>query len=119
MEVGMMKFVLVGIGEILWDILPLGRQLGGAPANFAYHAHSLGEEGIVISSVGDDELGKEIHSTLKTLELVLDFITIDETHPTGTVSVMVDWSYPVLVDSLGLTDQAARAYSISYLTGDI
>jgi len=86
----MKKFALIGIGEILWDILPSGRQLGGAPANFAYHAHSLGEEGIVVSSVGQDGLGKEIQNKLKALGLVLDFITIDKTHPTGIVSVMID-----------------------------
>ena len=51
------KPVVVGLGEILWDLLPEGRQLGGAPANFAYHCHALGAEGLVVSAVGEDEDG--------------------------------------------------------------
>jgi fructokinase len=85
-----MKYRLVGIGEILWDVLPSGRKLGGAPANFAYHAHSLGEIGVVVSRVGSEDLGDEIRNALKGLGIVPDFITIDEIHPTGTVSVEVD-----------------------------
>jgi fructokinase len=85
-----MKYRLVGIGEILWDVLPSGRKLGGAPANFAYHANSLGEIGIVVSRVGNEDLGDEIRTALKGLGIVPDFITIDEIHPTGTVSVKVD-----------------------------
>ena len=54
------KKVIVGIGEILWDMLPGGKALGGAPANFAYHAQRLGEEGWAVSAVGDDPLGAEI-----------------------------------------------------------
>ena len=85
-----MKYRLVGIGEILWDVLPSGRKLGGAPANFAYHAHSLGEIGIVVSRVGNEDLGDEIRNALKGLGIAPDFITIDEIHPTGTVSVEID-----------------------------
>ena len=55
-----MKKVIVGIGEILWDLLPSGKALGGAPANFAYHASRLGEEGWAVSAIGDDALGREI-----------------------------------------------------------
>ena len=55
-----MKKVIVGIGEILWDMLPSGKALGGAPANFAYHAMRLGEEGWAVSAVGGDALGREI-----------------------------------------------------------
>jgi len=82
-----MRFKLAGVGEVLWDLLPGGRQLGGAPANFAYHACALGAEGHVISRVGRDELGREIISRLQKLGVPVDCIEIDETLPTGTVSV--------------------------------
>lgn len=54
------KPVVVGIGELLWDMLPTGKKAGGAPINFVYHASRLGAEGYAISAVGDDELGHEI-----------------------------------------------------------
>ena len=50
------KPVVVGIGELLWDMLPTGRKAGGAPINFVYHASRLGAEGYAISAVGDDKL---------------------------------------------------------------
>ncbi|MHC4705964.1 MAG: hypothetical protein ACYS8I_02610 [Planctomycetota bacterium] len=53
-------FTIVGLGEILWDMLPDGKKLGGAPANFAYHAQALGTRGVVVSCIGNDGLGKEI-----------------------------------------------------------
>jgi fructokinase len=58
------KPLVVGIGEILWDILPSGRQMGGAPANFAFHARALGAESIIVSAVGDDEPGQELFEEL-------------------------------------------------------
>ena len=58
---------VVGIGEVLWDLLPAGKQLGGAPANFAFHAGQLGAEAYVVSRVGDDELGREILARLDAL----------------------------------------------------
>lgn len=82
--------VVVGIGEVLWDLLPSGKQLGGAVMNFAYHAQALGAEGIVVSCVGDDELGHEILARLKALGMSRDFVAIDPNHPTGTVDVAVD-----------------------------
>jgi fructokinase len=84
------KYVLVGLGEILWDMLPDGKKLGGAPTNFAYHAQALGGKGVVVSCVGDDELGKEILDKLDVLGLEKTFIAIDKEHPTGTVTVEVD-----------------------------
>lgn len=84
------RFVLVGLGEILWDMLPDGKKLGGAPANFAYHAQALGAQGIVVSSVGDDELGKEILDCLDELGLKHKYISLDKDHPTGTVTVELD-----------------------------
>ena len=84
------KFTLVGLGEILWDMLPDGKQLGGAPANFAYHAQALGGRGVVVSCVGDDPLGREILSRLDELGLDKKYIAVDRNHPTGTVTVELD-----------------------------
>ena len=53
------KDVVVGIGEVLWDLLPQGKQIGGAPANFAYHVSQFGLNGCVVSAVGNDTLGLE------------------------------------------------------------
>jgi fructokinase len=55
---------IVGLGEVLWDLLPAGPQLGGAPANFAYHAHGLGAEVALVSSVGGDDRGRDILARL-------------------------------------------------------
>jgi fructokinase len=84
------SFTLVGLGEILWDMLPTGKQLGGAPANFAYHAQALGADGVVVSCIGDDELGKEVLSRLGGLGLDCRYIAVDKAHPTGTVTVKLD-----------------------------
>lgn len=84
------SFTLVGLGEILWDMLPAGKQLGGAPANFAYHAQALGARGVVVSCIGDDELGKEILSQLGGLGLDCQYIAVDKSHRTGTVTVKLD-----------------------------
>ena len=86
----MSDYTLVGLGEILWDMLPDGKKLGGAPANFAYHAQALGGRGVVVSCVGDDELGREILTRLEQLGLSRDYIGIDKDHPTGTVTVELD-----------------------------
>ena len=51
--------LMIGLGEVLWDILPSGKVLGGAPANFAYMTNVLGDQGIVASRVGNDDLGRE------------------------------------------------------------
>ena len=85
----MKKYNVLGIGEILWDLLPSGKQLGGAPANFAYHAHALGAEARLISRVGNDPLGREILDRLRTLGLPTDGVSVDPTAPTGTVSVEI------------------------------
>ncbi|MGO9107621.1 MAG: carbohydrate kinase family protein [Thermoguttaceae bacterium] len=82
--------MFVGIGEILWDLLPGGRQFGGAPANFAYHAKALGSDAQVVSCVGRDELGDEVLAYLDRLGLGHEHIAVDPEHPTGTVSVRLD-----------------------------
>ena len=56
--------IVVGLGEVLWDMLPAGKMLGGAPANCAYHANAVGGQGVVLSAVGNDPLGHEILKTL-------------------------------------------------------
>jgi fructokinase len=82
-----MSFNVIGLGEILWDLLPSGKQMGGAPANFAFHARGLGARGRVISRVGRDPLGAEILQRLHGLGLPVADRQIDPSAPTGTVSV--------------------------------
>ena len=84
----MSKKVIVGIGEILWDMLPSGKALGGAPANFAYHATRLGEEGWAVSAIGDDALGREIMDIVTDKRLKNIISRTDK--PTGTVQVELD-----------------------------
>jgi fructokinase len=82
--------VVIGLGEVLWDLLPAGKQLGGAPANFAWHAQQLGARSAVVSAVGRDPLGDEILARLRAMELDGSHVSVDDTHPTGTVSVTLD-----------------------------
>jgi len=84
------RYKVVGLGEILWDMLPNGKQLGGAPANFAYISTLLGAEGIVASRVGSDSLGNEALQQLAALGVTTGFVQSDTVHPTGTVQVEVD-----------------------------
>lgn len=86
----MRRPLVVGIGEVLWDVLPGGRELGGAPANFAYHAGALGGRGAVVSRVGDDALGREIVERLDALGVDRSCVGVDAAHPTGTVDVRLD-----------------------------
>jgi fructokinase len=83
---------VVGLGELLWDLLPSGKQLGGAPANFAYITSLLGDRGIPASRLGEDALGAEAIRRLNKLALSTEFIQKDANHPTGTVKVEVDES---------------------------
>ena len=84
------RSLVVGLGEVLWDMLPAGKQLGGAPANFAYHANALVAHGAVVSRVGDDELGREILARLDALGVDRTHVSTDPDHPTGTVDVRLD-----------------------------
>jgi fructokinase len=83
-------FTVVGLGELLWDMFPQGKQLGGAPANFAYMTALLGDRGVVASRVGQDHLGKEAIWLLKSSNLDTSQIQQDAVHATGTVLVQVD-----------------------------
>jgi fructokinase len=84
--------IVVGLGELLWDLLPFGKQLGGAPANFAYITSLLGDEGIPASRLGQDGLGAQAIRRLGELNLSTEFIQKDADRPTGTVKVEVDGS---------------------------
>jgi fructokinase len=84
------KYTVVGLGELLWDILPSRKQLGGAPANFAYIATLLGDEGIVASRVKMDAPGKEALALLQERGQSADAVQHDALHPTGTVTVDLD-----------------------------
>ena len=79
---------IVGIGEALWDMLPEGRKIGGAPANFTYHVSQFGLDAVAVSAVGDDELGAEIRQTFDEKELQTQLATVP--YPTGTVAVTLD-----------------------------
>jgi fructokinase len=81
---------MVGIGELLWDMLPDGRLLGGAPANFAYVASVLGNRAAAVSRLGDDMLGEEARERCSGLGLEVSHIQTDSAHPTGTVKVLLD-----------------------------
>jgi fructokinase len=78
---------VLAIGEVLWDLLPGGKQLGGAPGNFAYHCRSLGADARLVTRVGDDDLGREILARFEALGLPADFVSVDPDAPTGTVGV--------------------------------
>lgn len=109
-----MSFKIAGIGEVLWDLLPSGPQLGGAPANFAYHAHALGARASVVTRVGNDTLGSEIRMRFKQLGIPDETVQVDETAPTGTVTVSLsgngiphfDIREEVAWDRLSVTESA-------------
>ncbi len=81
---------VVGLGELLWDLLSSGKQLGGAPANFAYISSLFGNRGVVASRVGSDALGDNALDQLATLGLEDSCVQRDPFHATGTVGVEID-----------------------------
>jgi fructokinase len=82
---------IVGIGEVLWDVYPDGRKVaGGAPFNFAFHCHQLGHPAVIVSRVGDDDLGRELRERVRELGLPDIYIQTDSEHHTGTVQVTLD-----------------------------
>ncbi len=83
-----MKGNVIGMGEALWDILPEGKKIGGAPANFAYHVKQFGLPSAVVSAIGDDPLGAEIMDNFNAKELNHLIETVP--YPTGTVQVEID-----------------------------
>lgn len=86
---GTEQFVVVGLGEVLWDLLPTGAHVGGAPANFAYIAGVLGARSMLVSRVGDDDLGTSATALLETAGIDVRTVQVDATYPTGTTVVEV------------------------------
>lgn len=84
----MNKNLVIGMGEALWDVLPEGKKIGGAPANFAYHVSQFGLDSCVISAIGQDALGAEILKTFDEKKLQYNIETVP--YPTGTVQVEID-----------------------------
>ncbi len=109
--------IVAGIGELLWDVLPHGEQLGGAPINFAYHATALGARGLPISTVGVDRRGTAALDFLSQRGLTIDTISRAEDYPTGYVVADLDdagvahYHFPADVawDHLFLNDAATAA----------
>ena len=83
-----MNEIVVGMGEALWDVLPEGKKIGGAPANFAYHVSQFGLPSCVVSAIGDDALGKDIIENFTSKGL--DQLIAEVPYPTGTVQVEID-----------------------------
>ena len=83
-----MSDVIVGMGEVLWDMLPEGKKIGGAPANFAYHVSQYGFDGCVVSAVGDDKLGNEILESFNNRRF--NYLIQRVPYPTGTVQIELD-----------------------------
>jgi fructokinase len=79
--------LIVGVGEALWDMLPSGKHLGGAPLNFAYIASLLGDRAVIATRIGEDALGREIREELNSRNIDASAIQIDAELPTGTVDV--------------------------------
>lgn len=83
-----MKPIITGIGEALWDVLPEGKKIGGAPANFAYHVSQFGLDSCVISAIGNDKLGEELIENFDEKKLNYEIPIVE--YPTGTVQVEID-----------------------------
>ena len=93
---------ILSFGEIIWDIYPDMRCIGGAPLNFAAHIVKSGAESYLLSAVGVDELGEKAISKLKAFGIDAEFVSFDDTHPTGQCIVTLDKagvpSYEILSD---------------------
>lgn len=81
---------ILAVGEVLWDVLPGGRQLGGAPANFAFQCRALGADAGIVTRVGDDPLGREVLDRFRALGLPVETVQVDPSRPTGTATADVD-----------------------------
>jgi fructokinase len=119
--------IIVGLGELLWDMLPEGKQLGGAPANFSVMSARLGNRAVIASRLGNDVLGREARKYLAPLPADLNSIQEDAKHSTGSVSVTLTagqaeylFHEPVAWDFLDFTPQwkqlAAEADAVCFGT---
>ena len=107
--------LILGIGELLWDMLPEGPRLGGAPANFSVMAGRLGNHAAILSRIGRDDLGREAVHRLDPLPADTSFLQIDRTHETGRVTVSFNNGQPEYTihqpaawDSMELSDEWVR-----------
>lgn len=80
--------LVVGLGEVLFDVLPDGRKLGGAPANYAYHVSQFGFDACLVSAIGEDEAGREVIDTFQRIGLNSQLAKVD--YPTGTAVATLD-----------------------------
>lgn len=119
----MKKPIIIGVGELLWDLLPGGKKAGGAPVNFVYHATQMGAEGYAISAIGNDAAGLEIAAELEKNNISSSLSVVD--HPTGTVEVELKEGIPtyniiegVAWDFIPLTNEsvelAQKADAVGY-----
>lgn len=111
-----MSKTVVAFGEILWDILPSGTVLGGAPFNFVYRINSLGDHGIMVSRIGSDDLGRQAYEKVMTPGLETNCLQWDDLHPTGTVTVnFVSDNNPdyVIVEDVAYDFIEARSLSVT------
>ena len=91
---------IIGLGEALWDMLPQGKKIGGAPANFAFHASQFGLPTKVVSAVGNDTLGDELISAFQKKHLNLNINRVD--YPTGTPASNVLWILLYTIAGIGI-----------------
>jgi fructokinase len=117
---------VLAFGEILWDLLPSGPVLGGAPLNFAYRIHMLGDEAWIASRLGKDPLGQKAAEQVSAFGMDLRLVQWDEAHPTGTVPIQLDASgspdftilpdvaYDYIEPAQSLLEMAAKADCICY-----
>ncbi len=96
--------IIVGIGELLWDMFPTGKKAGGAPVNFAYHASASGAESYAISAVGNDDLGEEIMDLIN--DIGINHLIAKVGYPTGTVKIELNQGIP----SYTITEEVAWDY---------
>lgn len=107
--------LILGIGELLWDLLPEGPRLGGAPANFAVMAGRLGSHAAILSRIGRDDLGRKAIEILDPLAADTEFLQVDPMHETGRVTVCLRDGQPEYTihqpaawDFLELSDEWVR-----------
>jgi fructokinase len=105
------KPTIIGLGEILWDLLPDGKKAGGAPVNFVYHASQLGAESYAISAIGNDLLGDELMQEVKRIKINHIIERVD--YPTGTALVELKNGIPDFIITEGV------AWDFIPLTGDM
>jgi fructokinase len=119
------QHLVLGLGELLWDVLPEGSRLGGAPSNFAVMAGRLGDHAAILSRIGRDDLGRQAVDVVDLAPVDSSHLQVDTNHATGRVTVMLESGQPRFTihepaawDFLELTDQwvslAERADAICF-----